>query len=214
MQKRHITADPDSIKNAALDENSVDPDPVFQFSSWFRDAIDSGISEPEAMFLASAGKNGIPSGRMVLLKGFGPGGFVFFTNYYSRKGREIEENPYAAIVFHWKEIERQVRITGKVEKTSDAESDEYFASRPPDSRIAATVSAQSAVIPGRKYLEEKFGEMKGRVEGKKPERPDHWGGFRIVPDTFEFWQSRPHRLHDRIQYRLSDRNWIIERLAP
>ena len=214
MPKRPVSADPDSFKNAILDVNSVDPDPFFQLSSWFRDAMVSGVSEPEAMFLATAGGNGVPSGRVVLLKGFDARGFVFFTNYESRKGKEIAENPFVAIVFHWKEIDRQVRITGKAERTSDAESDEYFVSRLPDSRIAAIISSQSAVIPGRKYLEEKFGEMKGRAEGNNLERPDHWGGFRIVPGTFEFWQSRPHRLHDRIQYRLSDGRWIIERLAP
>ena len=214
MSRFPISGDPGFPEKLFPDENSIDRDPFYQFTVWFKDALDAGVSEPEAMFLATADKNGIPSGRIVLLKGFDAKGFVFFTNYSSRKGAEIAVNPFAAIVFHWKELERQVRITGNVEKTTVGESDEYFASRPLDSRISATISAQSKVIPGRMDLERKFMEMKQQVEGKEPGRPDSWGGFRIIPDTFEFWQLRPHRLHDRIQYRLDEGRWIIERLAP
>jgi pyridoxamine 5'-phosphate oxidase len=214
MPKIPFSTDPDPYKNAELDENSVDPDPFRQFSAWFKDAVDSGVSEPEAMFLATASENGIPSGRIVLLKGFDPKGFAFFTNYNSRKGSEIVMNPFVAIAFHWKEIDRQVRITGKAQRISGAESDEYFSSRPLESRISAMISLQSMVIPGRNYLEEKFNEMKRRITGKEPERPASWGGFRVIPSTFEFWQARTHRLHDRIQYRLVEEKWIIERLAP
>lgn len=214
MPKIPFFTGPDPYKNVELDENSVDPDPFRQFSAWFKDAVESGVSEPEAMFLATASENGIPSGRIVLLNGFDPKGFVFFTNYNSRKGSEIVMNPFVAIAFHWKEIDRQVRITGKAQRISGAESDEYFSSRPLESRISAMISSQSKVIPGRNYLEEKFDEMKRRITGHEPERPANWGGFRISPATFEFWQSRPQRLHDRIQYRLVKGNWIIERLSP
>jgi len=196
-----------------LDEHSVSEDPVEQFAAWFRYALDCGVTDPEAMFLASADNNGIPSGRIVFLRGFDPNGFVFFTNYNSRKGREIGTNPFVAVVFHWKEIERQVRITGKVQKTSESESDEYFSSRPLDSRISAIASNQSRVVPDRKTLDDRFNEVKLQ-EGETPLRPVHWGGFRIVPSTFEFWQSRPNRLHDRIQYILKEGKWIVERLYP
>jgi pyridoxamine 5'-phosphate oxidase len=206
--------DPDLNRNNELNESSMDSDPFHQFSAWFRDAEDSGVPVPDSMFLATANEQGMPSGRMVLLKGFDHKGFTFFTNYNSRKGSEIAVNPYVAIVFHWKETERQVRITGKAEPVSAAESDEYFSSRPLESRISAMISPQSSVIPGRKYLDEKFDEVKSGTGGPELKRPAHWGGFRIIPVTFEFWQSRPHRLHDRIQYRLSEGNWIIERLAP
>jgi len=214
MANFSFTADSDPYKNNPLNEKSVDPDPFWQFSLWFRDAVDSGVSEPDAMFLATAGDQGIPSGRIVLLKGFDPGGFLFFTNYNSRKGSEIAKNPFVTVVFHWKEMDRQVRITGKAEKISGSESDEYFFSRPLESRISAIISAQSTVIPGRSHIEKKYDEMKLSLTGKGPERPENWGGFRIIPATFEFWQSRPHRLHDRIQYRLVKEKWIIERLAP
>jgi len=214
MPKAPFSTDPDLYRNTELDENSVDSDPFRQFSAWFRDAVDSGVSEPEAMFLGTAGENGIPSGRIVLLKGFDPKGFVFFTNYNSRKGSEIAVNPFVAIAFHWKEIERQVRITGKVHIISGAESDDYFSSRTVESQISAIISSQSTVIPGRKILEEKFDEMKRMITGQKLKRPANWGGISVIPATFEFWQARPHRLHDRIQYRFLKGSWIIERLAP
>ena len=214
MPKVPSFTDPDLYRNADLDENSVDPDPFHQFSAWFRDAMDSGISEPEAMFLATANENGIPSGRIVLMKGFDPKGFIFFTNYSSRKGSEISVNPFVAIAFHWKEIDRQVRITGKVEKISAGESEEYFYTRPLESQISAMISLQSTVIPDRKTLEKKFDEMKRGINQHKPRRPVNWGGFRVIPSSFEFWQAGPFRLHDRIQYRLENEKWIIERLAP
>jgi pyridoxamine 5'-phosphate oxidase len=204
---------PDRYKTKVLDEKSVDVDPYRQFSVWFTDARASGVTDPEAMFLATVGDDGIPSGRIVLLKGFDANGFVFFTNYNSRKGREIEHNPFVAIVFHWKEIERQVRITGKAQRVSQTESDEYFTSRPLDSRISAIVSSQSKVIPDKQTLLVKFDEEK-RNRGHQPERPAHWGGYRIIPSVFEFWQSGSFRLHDRIQYRILNGIWVIERLAP
>jgi pyridoxamine 5'-phosphate oxidase len=214
VPKKQISAAFDDYRNAELDESSVDPDPFRQFLSWFRDAKDAGISEPEAMFLATVGKNGIPSGRIVLLRGFDQQGFVFFTNYNSRKGSEIKGNPFVALAFHWKEIDRQVRITGKAKKIPGTGSEEYFSSRPMDSRISAIISPQSSVIPGRNYLEKKFKKVKHSLADQEPVRPANWGGFRITPFAFEFWQSRPKRLHDRIQYRLEDKSWIIERLAP
>ncbi len=213
MQEGPSSGNRELYKEAVLDQNSVNADPFIQFSAWFRDAVDSGVPEPEAMFLASADKKGIPSGRMVLMKGFDQGGFVFFTNYDSRKGTEIDVNPFAALVFHWKEILRQVRIEGKVQRVAGAESDEYFASRPLESKISAIASVQSRVIPDRKSLEEKFEEVR-RGAGTDPARPAYWGGYRIAPSVFEFWQSRPYRLHDRIRYRLEDGSWVIERLSP
>lgn len=213
MPKNPSFKDRELYKRAVLDENSVNADPFIQFSDWFREAVDSGVTEPEAMFLASADNNGIPSGRIVLMKGFDSKGFVFFTNYNSRKGYEIDLNPFVAFVFHWKEIERQVRITGKAQRIPRSESEEYFKSRPLESKISAIISLQSKVIPDRKFLEEKFEKVK-RNAGQNPKRPVHWGGYRITPSIFEFWQSRPYRLHDRIQYRLVNGNWVIERLSP
>jgi pyridoxamine 5'-phosphate oxidase len=204
----------DSPENSFPDGKSADRNPFLQFADWFKDALESGVAEPEAMFLATADGNGIPSGRIVLLKGFDPDGFVFFTNYESRKGSEIAVNPNVAVVFHWKERGRQVRITGKVDKISAAESDNYFSSRPLESRIGALISLQSSVIPGREYLEKKFEETIKGLSGKEPERPANWGGFLIKPVEFEFWQMRLHRLHDRIHYRRENDTWIIERLAP
>lgn len=214
MPKAPSVTDPDPYRNTELDENSVDPDPFRQFAAWFTNAVDSGISEPEAMFLATANEKGIPSGRIVLLKGFDPKGFLFFTNYNSRKGSEIAVNPFVAIAFHWREIDRQVRITGKVEKISGDESDEYFSKRPLESQISAMISLQSTVIPDRKTLEKNFDEVKRGMTRHKPKRPANWGGFRVIPASFEFWQARPFRLHDRIRYRLANEKWIIERLAP
>jgi pyridoxamine 5'-phosphate oxidase len=214
MTEESNNIDPRSGGRAELDEHSVDPDPFLQFETWFNDAVSSDVPEPEAMFLASADKNGFPSGRVVLLKGFDSRGFVFYTNYKSRKGSEIGANPNVAIVFHWKETKRQVRITGKAHKVSKAESDEYFSSRPPESRFSAIISPQSSVIPGRIFLDEKFQEMQRSATAIDTARPAHWGGYRIIPDTFEFWQLRLHRLHDRIRYRLVRNQWLIERLAP
>jgi pyridoxamine 5'-phosphate oxidase len=213
MPENPANPDSNSCMNTNLDVKTVDKNPLIQFHAWFTDAMNSGVLQPDAMFLATADKNGIPSGRIVLLKGYNTTGFLFFTNYQSRKGSEILQNPFAAIVFHWKEIKRQVRISGKVEKVSDRESDEYFSSRPLESKISAIISEQSSVIPGRDFLETRFNDMKQSIRDN-PARPMNWGGFRIIPSSYEFWQLREHRLHDRIRYRLSENTWIIERLSP
>ncbi|MCX6243448.1 MAG: pyridoxamine 5'-phosphate oxidase [Bacteroidetes bacterium] len=202
------------FSHSGLEEVSMNPDPVKQFSLWFDAAVKFAIEQPEAMFLATASKSGVPSGRMVLMKGFDANGFIFFTNYNSRKGMAIAENPVAAITFYWKELNRQVRITGNVQRVSAAESDRYFDSRPLESRIGALVSKQSSVISGRAYLDDIYNEIRKTITGKELKRPKHWGGFRIKPAVYEFWQEGPHRLHDRIQYRRIKGKWILERLAP
>lgn len=197
-----------------LDERSVAADAIEQFTIWWNEAINSNIHEVNAMTLATATKEGIPSARTVLLKDYDEQGFVFFTNYNSSKGNEIELNPYAALVFFWKELERQLRIQGSVEKTSSEESDAYFNSRPEGSRIGAWASPQSAVIENRKILEEKVELYNTEFNGEIP-RPPHWGGYRVMPAVIEFWQGRPSRLHDRIRYTKQPTGaWKIERLAP
>jgi pyridoxamine 5'-phosphate oxidase len=197
-----------------LDEYSVNPDPFLQFTAWFDEVILAGIEEPSAMFLATSGKEGNPSGRMVLLKGINEKGFIFFTNYNSLKGREIRENPNVALTFHWKELERQVRIIGRASKVTKKESDEYYQSRPFESRLSAAISPQSSVICGREFLEEERERFLSTIKDKEIPRPSNWGGFVIKPVQFEFWQGRESRLHDRIQFRLENNKWIIERLAP
>lgn len=214
MKKSISHSTPSDFSHSGLEEGSMNPDPVKEFSLWFDAAVKSAIEQPEAMFLATASKSGVPSGRMVLLKGFDANGFVFFTNYTSRKGMAIAENPVAAITFYWKELNRQVRITGKVHRVSSAESDRYFSSRPLESRIGALISKQSTVIPDRAYLDKRYNEFRKTLSKKELKRPEHWGGFRIKPSVYEFWQEGPHRLHDRIQYRKEKGRWIIERLAP
>lgn len=202
-------------KLRSLTEKDVAPEPFSQFQQWWDEAIASGIDEVNAMTLATASSDGVPSARIVLLKGFSPEGFVFFTNYNSYKGQQLVENPRACLVFFWKELERQVRITGLTEKVSASESDEYFNSRPEASRIGALASPQSKVIESREWLEKQEEQMKKQFSGKKLERPEHWGGYRVNPVGIEFWQGRPGRLHDRIQYTLLDNgDWEIERLAP
>jgi pyridoxamine 5'-phosphate oxidase len=196
-------------------EEDVDPDPLRQFGSWFGEASLSEVPEVNAMALATATPEGHPSVRMVLLRGFDERGFTFFTNYESRKARELEENPRAALVMFWHELERQVRIEGRVERVSDEESDRYFHGRPAGSRIGAWASPQSRVIAGRDALEALYAEAEARYpEGAIP-RPSNWGGYRVIPDAIEFWQGRPNRLHDRLLYtRLPEGGWLIERLAP
>jgi pyridoxamine 5'-phosphate oxidase len=201
----------------SLDATDVDPDPIRQFQTWFAQALDAKLPEPNAMTVATVNAEGRPAARILLIKGVDERGFVFFSNYESRKGRELTANPHAALLFHWIELERQVRIEGKVELTSPEESDVYYNSRPLGSRIGAWASEQSAVIASREALEAREREITAKY-GEHPPRPPHWGGYRLVPDAIEFWQGRPSRLHDRIRYtRDSARDgaaWHIERLAP
>ena len=199
----------------SLAEESVAADPFTQFDLWLREAIDAQILEPNAMTLATASGDGIPSARIVLLRGLDQQGFVFFTNYNSFKGQQLAENPRACLVFFWKELERQVRVTGLVQRTTETESDSYFSSRPEGSKIGAWTSPQSQVIPDRAWLEETEKKFQLAFVGKQILRPAHWGGYRVRPITIEFWQGRENRLHDRIQYGLKDdASWEIERLAP
>jgi len=199
----------------SLDAADVDADPIRQFQTWFAQALDAQLPEPNAMTVATVDADGRPAARILLIKGVDERGFVFFTNYDSRKGRELGANPHAALLFHWVELERQVRIEGRVEKTSDAESDAYYQSRPLGSRIGAWASEQSAVIDSRAQLEAREREISAQY-GDAPPRPPHWGGFRLVPDAIEFWQGRPSRLHDRIRYTRENAQapWRIDRLAP
>jgi len=198
-----------------LDEKLVDRDPIKQFQAWFDDAIAAKLPLPEAMNLATATPEGRPSSRVVLLKQVDQKGFVFFTNYHSAKAQQLESNPYAALVFYWPQLDRQVRIEGKVERTSVAESAEYFQTRPRESQIGAWASPQSSVIAGREVLEERARELEEYYRDREIECPGHWGGYRLRPDRIEFWKSRVGRLHDRILYELmSDGEWAIKRLAP
>jgi pyridoxamine 5'-phosphate oxidase len=203
-----------SYERAELDEQASDASPMKQFGTWFQQALDAQVPEPNAMTLATVGDNGRPSTRIVLVKGFDDRGIAWYTNYQSRKGRELAAHAFAALQFHWVELERVVRIEGRVEKVSDAESDAYFASRPLDSRIGAWASPQSEVIPSRATLVTNAAKF-GAKYLLNPPRPPHWGGYRLVPDMWEFWQGRKSRLHDRLRYRLGeDGSWIRERLAP
>jgi pyridoxamine 5'-phosphate oxidase len=198
-----------------LREDEVAANPLEQFARWYDEAIAAGVELPEAMMLATAAPDGAPSARMVLLKGVEERGFVFYTNYESRKGRELAANPRAALVFHWPQTpRRQVSVGGSVERLSARESDEYFSTRPFGSRIGAWASRQSEVIAGREGLERSFAELEAEhAEGEVP-RPPWWGGYVLRPDMVEFWQNRPNRLHDRLRYRRSDGEWVLERLSP
>jgi len=198
----------------SLDEQDVEPDPIRQFQLWFQQALDAQVPEPNAMTLATVDEQGQPSARIVLVKGADERGFVFFTNYESRKGHDLAINPRASLLFYWIELERQVRIEGTIEKTSAQESDAYFASRPLGSRIGAWASDQSREIAGRTVLEEREQAFAEQF-GDNPPRPPQWGGYRVVPARMEFWQGRPSRLHDRIVYtRNADASWQISRLSP
>ena len=199
----------------SLLETDIAADPFIQFNRWWDDAVKSELDEINAMTLATASLSGTPAARIVLLKSVTEDGFVFFTNYNSHKGKELHENPQACLVFFWKELERQVRITGRVQKVSAAESDEYFNSRPAGSRVGAWASPQSSVIPSRKVIEKNIVKVEEQFAGTEITRPLHWGGYIVIPAVIEFWQGRTNRLHDRLQYsKMQDGSWKIERLAP
>ena len=198
-----------------LSEKKADANPMKQFAKWWKQAAASKIDEVNAMTLATASQDGVPAARIVLLKGVDENGFIFFTNYESFKGQQLTENPKACLVFFWKELERQVRITGLVEKISTAASDEYFHSRPEGSQLGAIASPQSRIIESREWLDKHFKKLKKQLKNEMIQRPEHWGGYIVKPVIIEFWQGRPSRLHDRLQYSLQETGeWKIERLAP
>jgi len=199
---------------ASLDEQDVSPDPFEQFEHWWKEAITSEVDEANAMTLATSTPDGYPSARIVLLKSFDKDGFVFFTNYESRKGQEMAANPQVSLLFFWRELERQIRIDGIVSKVSPAMSDEYYNSRPPGSRLSAIVSPQSRVVPHRSFLEEQVKILAEQYVLAEPERPEYWGGYVVKPVKIEFWQGRSSRLHDRLLYTQEGGNWRIDRLAP
>jgi pyridoxamine 5'-phosphate oxidase len=197
------------------ENQQLDPDPFKQFTLWFADAEQAELPLHNAMTLATANREGKPSARMVLLKEIDARGFVFYTNYQGRKAQELRENPFASLVFYWQPLSRQVRVEGAVERVASDESDRYFASRPRGHQLEAHVSAQSQVIKGRVFLVEQFKACTQTFAGQEVPRPAHWGGYRLIPDTLEFWQQGEHRLHDRLRYRRNDSDhWLIERLAP
>ena len=198
----------------ALDETVVDLNPFKQFEKWFKDAQAAVPILPNSMTLATSTKEGVPSARVVLLKDFDEQGFVFYTNYLSQKGKELDENPIASLSFYWPELARQVRITGAAARISRSESEAYFHTRPINSQLGAWASNQSDVIDGREVLEQRMAELLKKYDGKNIPLPPYWGGYRVTPIVFEFWQSRASRLHDRLRYRLVEGKWVIERLAP
>lgn len=199
---------------AQLSTADTDPDPIMQFAKWFEEALHAEIAEPNTMGVSTMGAHGRPSSRIVLIKDFDQRGFTWFTNYQSRKGMELQQHPYAALLFHWVELERQVRIEGRVEKVAAKESEQYFQSRPLKSRLGAIASAQSKVVVDRTALEEQYAAAESQA-GDHPCRPQHWGGYRLKPDYIEFWQGRPSRLHDRIAYSLNESGmWTRQRLQP
>ena len=201
---------------AGLSEADVDTDPLKQFAVWFQQALDADLIEPNAMTLATATPDGKPTARIVLLKGVNQGGFVFYTNYKSQKGQQLIANPHAALVFFWDKLERQIRIEGEVAKLATKESEAYFHSRPQASQLGAWASAQSRVIPNRQVLEQQLADLETKYKGDATvPLPEHWGGFRVIPNRIEFWQGRPNRLHDRLVYeQKADGNWQIARLSP
>lgn len=201
------------FSSIGLDESDIDADPFVQFGKWMDDALAADIRDPNAMTLATVGDDGRPDARTVLLKFYGPEGFLFFTNYESKKGRDLATNPYATLHFFWRQLDRQLSIRGTVQKTSREESEKYFKSRPVESRIGAWASNQSSVIGSRAFLEARFDEFKEKFGDDIP-LPDFWGGFRLTPERFEFWQGRQNRLHDRLVYSQEKTGWKIERLSP
>ena len=206
---------PKDYAGDALDEKTLNPNPVSQFKSWFADAAATGMHLPEAMTLATSTREGKPAARMLLLKQADDRGFVFYTNYRSTKARELDQNPFAALVFYWPQLERQVRVEGSVSRVSARESDEYFRTRPRESQIGALASPQSEVIENREVLERRFRELEESYRDREVDRPEHWGGYRLKPARIEFWKGRRGRLHDRIVYDLQpDGSWSIKRLAP
>jgi pyridoxamine 5'-phosphate oxidase len=214
-----VTTDLESIRKdyrlQSLLEKDVDADPIKQFEIWWSQVLQSGIEEPNVMTLATSTPSGKPSARIVLLKAIKNKGFIFFSNYHSRKGKQIEDNPFVSLVFFWKELERQVRIEGEIKKISEQESDEYFSKRPLESRIGAWSSPQSEVIKSRDVLEKSVSDYTNRFNSQNIPRPPYWGGYIVHPTLIEFWQGRPGRLHDRLQYTISKKTaWKIERLAP
>jgi pyridoxamine 5'-phosphate oxidase len=199
----------------SLSETDIEPNPLIQFQNWWTEAINSQIDEVNAMTVATASSDGMPAARIMLLKGFDKNGFVFFTNYKSYKAMHLDENPKACLVFFWKELERQVRITGLINKIDDKDSDEYFLSRPLGSQVGAWTSPQSQVIESREWLENRYLQLTEQFKHQELKRPAYWGGYQLTPIIIEFWQGRPSRLHDRIQYSImEDGNWKIERLSP
>jgi pyridoxamine 5'-phosphate oxidase len=197
-----------------LRRSALDPDPLQQFRRWFSEAEQAGLKAPQAMALATATVDGSPSVRMVLLKGADEHGFVFFTGYVSRKAGELDANPRAALLFHWDSLGRQVRVEGRVERVAGQESDAYFATRPRGAQLAAAASQQSSVLRDRAEIDDRVAELAREHDDSDVRRPDHWGGYRLVPEAYEFWQHRDDRLHDRFRYRRANGDWVIERLSP
>lgn len=214
MDQDRLLALRTDYESAGLSRSDLCDDPADLFAKWFSQAWQAGLAEPHAFTVATADPQGRPAARTVLMRGTDRRGIVFYTNYRSRKGAELAGNPYAAGVFLWLPLHRQVRVEGRVEKVSDARSDEYFRSRPPGSRLSAIASPQSEPVPDRAWLEERMEQLRRRHPDGDAPRPPEWGGYRIVPESYEFWQGRPNRFHDRFRYRLLDGGWVVERLAP